>query len=123
MEFKDLDTFTCGYIECMLWEDCGPDTELGGLTFDDIAPATLEKIVADCSKFQRDNTEALNASGMCDYDYSRAGHDYWLTRQGHGAGFWDGDWLEPYATKLTEASKAFGNCDLYKSDDGQLCIG
>ena len=22
----------------------------------------------------------------------RIGHDFWLTRNGHGAGFWDGDW-------------------------------
>lgn len=23
-----------------------------------------------------------------------AGHDLWLTRNGHGAGFWDGDWRD-----------------------------
>jgi len=35
---------------------------------------------------------------------AQAGHDFWLTRNGHGAGFWDGDWPET-GDALTEASK------------------
>jgi hypothetical protein len=49
-----------------------------------------------------------------------AGHDFWLTRCGHGAGFWDGDWPEPQATILDEAAKRFGNVDLYVGDDGAI---
>lgn len=26
-------------------------------------------------------------------DVAQLGHDFWLTSQKHGAGFWDGDWL------------------------------
>ena len=47
--------------------------------------------------------------------YGRAGHDFWLTRNGHGAGFRDGDWPEPFAAKLTEAAKRAGERDLYVS--------
>jgi hypothetical protein len=47
------------------------------------------------------------------------GHDFWLTRNGTGAGFWDGDWFE--GEKLTEAAKAFGNFDLMVDhDDGTI---
>ena len=46
------------------------------------------------------------------------GHDFWLTRNGHGAGFWDGDWKNGYA--LTEAAKSFGGIDLYVGDDGKI---
>jgi hypothetical protein len=49
-----------------------------------------------------------------------AGHAFWLTRNGHGAGFWDGDWPEPHASALDEASKAFGSFDLYVGDDGMI---
>jgi hypothetical protein len=42
-----------------------------------------------------------------------AGHDFWLTRNGNGAGFWDGDWPEPSAIKLTKLSKDFGSFSLY----------
>lgn len=37
-----------------------------------------------------------------------------------GAGFWDGDWPEPYAAQLTNASRRFGNVDLYIGDDGLI---
>lgn len=45
---------------------------------------------------------------------------FWLTRCGHGCGFWDGDWSEPAATILTDAAHAFGNVDLYVGDDGKI---
>jgi hypothetical protein len=33
-------------------------------------------------------------------------HDFFLTRNGHGAGFWDGDYKN--GEKLTEIAKSFG---------------
>ncbi len=52
-----------------------------------------------------------------------AGLDFWLTRCGHGAGFWDGDWKEPHAAALDALSKQFGNVDLYVGDDGKIYAG
>ena len=52
------------------------------------------------------------------WDY--AAHDFILTRNGHGAGFWDGDWSEPIATKLTELCKKFGEINIYLSDENLL---
>jgi len=52
------------------------------------------------------------------WDY--AAHDFILTRNGHGAGFWDGGWHEPMATKLTELSKKFGEIYIYLSDENLL---
>ncbi|MCU9611740.1 hypothetical protein OEK97_27930, partial [Escherichia coli] len=49
-----------------------------------------------------------------------AGHDFWLTHNGHGAGFWDGDWPEPFATQLTNAANEFNEIDLYVGDDQQI---
>lgn len=43
----------------------------------------------------------------------RAGHDLWLTRNGHGVGFWDGDWPEPLAEILTDSAHRLGPVDLY----------
>jgi len=60
-------------------------------------------------------------SGECTVD-EKAGHDFWLTRNGHGAGFWDGDWQEPAGAELSKASKAFGEINLYVSDDGKLYL-
>lgn len=40
----------------------------------------------------------------------QAAHDFWLTRVGHGSGFWDREEIygEDEAKKLTEISKALG---------------
>lgn len=46
-------------------------------------------------------------------------HDFWLTRCGHGCGFWDGDYGH-IGDRLTEAAKKFGNVDLYVGDDGKI---
>jgi len=59
---------------------------------------------------------AADIAGECD----RAGHDFWLTRNGHGAGFWDGDWPDDAGGRLTEASKKYGEFNLYVGDDGLI---
>ncbi len=48
------------------------------------------------------------------------GHDFWLTRNGHGAGFWDGDY-GIYGDLLTEVCKNFGECNLF-AQDGEVGI-
>lgn len=129
----DLDTFTHAYIDTALWASRDEsDPETGGEPMDqnyvpeDIHPDTLSRMIEDCRRFQADHYEAFSAEGMClrcgpDYDESgHAGHDFWLTRNRHGAGFWDGDWHEDVADRLTEAARAFGEYDLYVGDDGMI---
>ena len=111
-----LDTFTSAYVECALWSSTGPDDEPLDATYDasDIAPETLASIQGDCRRFYEANREHFNVFSR------RAGHDFWLTRNGHGAGFWDGDWPEPAATILDNASQAFREIELYVGDDGLI---
>ena len=51
---------------------------------------------------------------------AQAGHDFWLTRNGHGAGFWDGDWSENYSKMFDEGSKAYGTFETSLGDDGLI---
>jgi len=44
----------------------------------------------------------------------RAGHDFWLTREGHGAGFWDRG-LGIAGDRLSDAATTFGGGDLWVS--------
>jgi hypothetical protein len=47
---------------------------------------------------------------------SVAGHDFQLTRNGHGAGFWDGGWK--HGDELTALAKTFGTCSVqFNVDD------
>lgn len=131
----DLEKFFAAYVQTALWSSNDNADESGGEPFDfnytesDIAPATLEAMKADCAKFLDcwgKLIEAAVATGdvKCGPDFDvdeRAGHDFWLTRNGHGAGFWDGDWPEPFADQLTYAAKTFGEFDLYLGDDGSIC--
>ncbi len=105
--------FLDAYIYCALWSSTDDD----GIYLDggnaDLPPETLDAMKADCKAFLDLADELL------DLEYSQAGHDFWLTRNGHGAGFWDGDWPE-HGDKLTEISKGFGEANLYIGDDGLI---
>lgn len=100
------------------------DTQYSAL---DLAPETRETMEEHCQRFQADNAEWLahdyrtedGAAYGCTIEES-AGHDFWLTRNGHGAGFWDGDWFEPAASIFTEAAHKFEEFTLYIGDDGQI---
>ncbi len=129
-----MDTFTRSYIETALWSSMDNSDDQGGEPLDanygteDIAPDTLAVMVADCADFQASFGEHFSG------EESQAGHDFWLTRNGHGAGFWDGDWTEPFPQPegallvqyrtvgdfLTAMSKPYGSFDLYVGDDGLI---
>jgi hypothetical protein len=110
-----LDQFTRSYMETALWaetDDTGRPLD-DQFSIDDFSDMTVARMVADCRSFQKSNFKLISR------DLSRAGHDFWLTRNGHGAGFWDGDWGK-VGDKLTKAAKKFGEFNLYVGDDGQI---
>lgn len=113
-----LDTFTDAYIECALWasiDDTGRplDDNYGP---EDISPETLERMVSDCEDFQKSNVEDLREVD----DIGRAGMDFWLTRERHGAGFWDGGYPADMGRRLTDNAHAYGEFTLYVGDDGLI---
>lgn len=115
-----MDPFTNAYIEAALWSSTDNSDEQGGeplddnYGLDDIAEETLASILDDCKAFQRDHAVDIGS------ELERAGHDFWLTRNGHGAGFWDGDWEDDIGQRLTDASDVYGSVDLYVGDDGLI---
>ncbi len=111
----DLDRFIQAYIEALYFTDTGDDEQPDSDT--ELSPETLLDIQADCRSFWRRAVHYVPASDM---NPERAGHDFWLTRNGHGAGFWDGDWPEPYAEILTKIAKAYDEMETYLGDDGLI---
>lgn len=112
-----LDSFTRAYIEAIFFTESG-DEITSDHSISDFSPCTMEKIISDCEKFQSENEipEYNNAQYS---DSEMAGHDFWLTRNHHGAGFWDRG-LGEVGQKLTEASYAFGEVFAYLGDDGKI---
>ncbi len=120
------DAFTDSYIATALWSSSDESTPDGGLpldqnyTYSDLSPETFAIMVSECARFQIANRELLDwAQLRDDCDASHQGHDFWLTRNGHGAGFWDGDYPVT-GDALTTASKLFKPVDLYIGDDGKI---
>lgn len=122
-----LDAFVSSYIETALWSS----TDSDGTPLDDskywdaeLAPETLKRFETDCAKFQAEADPILNS--ITEYHAASLlsrqpiAHDFWLTRNHHGAGFWDGDYPEPLGKQLTDLAHSFGECDLYVGDDGRI---
>jgi hypothetical protein len=121
----DIDEFKDAYIEAALWSSTDNSNEQGGDPLDDnydesdISSEMMKDIDEDCKDFVEANFAFIKD------DLKQAGHDFWLTRNGHGAGFWDGDWEFEIDGKnagkhLTEMSKPYGGVDIYVGDDGKL---
>jgi hypothetical protein len=114
----DLNQFLADYVRCALWSS----TDDNGIPLDrdyspeDFSDEAWEQMRSDCEAFYLAYESAVLTN------VSRAGHDLWLTRNRHGAGFWDGDWSEPYDKILTDAAHKMGECDLYVGDDEKIHI-
>ncbi len=122
-----LNEFILGYVTCAIWASIGDDEQPLDEKYnsDDLAPETRKAMETDCEKFIAENETALGdyaeiIGSHPEYTESeKAGHDFWLTRNGHGTGFWDRG-IGETGDKLTEASTGFGEVDLYVGDDGKL---
>ena len=110
-----LENILSGYLDAIEFTDCGPDDD--------------ERQNADWSKDGL--TEArLHVEQFLDVTPSKLlhdippaqiGHDLWLTRNGHGAGFWDKG-LGAQGDSLTAICEALGQVDSYVADDGFLYL-
>lgn len=130
----DLDDFVQAYMSAALWSSHGPEEDphacenlddLFGV--DDIAPETAQTMRRECEDFIQTNKQDLleYAEAMRNPEWSgeaRAGHDFWLTRNYHGVGFWDRG-LGALGDRLTKAAEACGERDLYPGDDGKVYQG
>jgi hypothetical protein len=111
------------YLGTALWSSNDESDESGGEPLDrnydisDISDEAKRKSRRDVVDFIRKARRLLT-----DVSPNMAGHDFWLTRNGHGAGFWDGDYPEPIGEKLTEISETFGEAWMYVGDDGEIYV-
>lgn len=52
--------------------------------------------------------------------WDQLAHDYILTRNHHGAGFWDGEWAEPAASMLTKLAHQKTEIEVYLNDNDEI---
>ena len=117
---SDRDDFIEQYIETALWSSTDEEgTPLDdNYRVDDFDYISLQDMERDAEDFYEANEHLLFDDGN---DAGHAGHNFWLTRNGHGAGFWDGDY-EQHGDELTRNSKVYGEVNLYVGDDGMVYV-
>lgn len=111
----ELDQFKQAYTTCLLWAEVDDNDEPLDYNYDEseFSPALQAQIDSDCNQFFTANYEMIKSN------ISNAGCDFWLTRNGHGAGFWDGDWPE-HGEQLTAACKEFKEVCIYIGEDNLI---
>ena len=127
MRTIDIDTMLDAYREAALWSsihyasDEWPGIE-DGTPFDqidaDLSDDAQDILRQDCNEF----AEMLEAFDLPEeLTDEQIGHDLWLTRNGHGAGFWDRG-LGELGDNLSDICRGLPERDLYLSDDGEIEI-
>ncbi len=125
----EIETMVEHYVTAALWSSTGDDgrdldDDYSG---DDIAPDTMAKIREDVSAFYQGNRPLLTAHTTPE----QAGHDFWLTRNGHGTGFWDRGYkgtggkrararFDAAMTRLSDDARVWGESTLAVGDDGKI---
>lgn len=139
LDTDERDTFTEGYVSCALWADvmiykhdddcpCHEASENGDAyeaemdhssdAFDesDLTPDALAALTSDAHDFYAANVADIRTSTL---GAERCGHDFWLTRNGHGAGFWDhghiSDEADAALSRLDKASRPYGEQSLVQN--------
>lgn len=116
-----LQRMTDAYITAMHWAS----TDFEGESLDNYPTSAEGKdnAASTCNAFLKAHGADLEiVMGLHpNYGYSEAGHDLFLTREGHGAGFWDRG-LGHYGDVFTKYCQSIGPADPYVGDDGYVYV-
>ena len=119
------------YVESLLWSSSviGLDEQPYNADEYHHSDALQESSYNDCVDFYQTNSEIIELyieqmveSGMSERDaFAQLGHDFALTRNHHGAGFWDRG-LGDLGINLTDIAQSYGSVDVYLGDDELIHI-
>lgn len=97
------------YMECALWSSSVMDAD-GQWTPADSEPTHPhfeDGFYTDLDDFLAD-PETAYLIGRLQLNAQQVGHDFWLTREGHGTGFWDRG-NGAMGDRLADKAKVYGN--------------
>ena len=131
MTTTSYSTTECGLIETLLWCSTDGDEPLDrNYSVSDVAASDIERLSAEFDAFEEaadavafavDMDTALEEFGPLRHDVDNVAYDYILTRNHHGAGFWDGDWSE-IGDELTKLAQKLPEIEPYVGDDGVVYL-
>lgn len=108
------------YLTTALWSSSDENGEPLDKQYDilDISERTIRQSAIDIRAFLV-LCEKQEIAWEQEGDLNKLMHDFWLTRNRYGAGFWDGDYLV-WGEKLTEIAHMFPEVGLYVGDDDKI---
>jgi hypothetical protein len=134
MTDADIGAMVQGYLECQLWaglDTSREDNSDNNPNYDenyDVADVSIEYVQHVTDELIDVVTQHplavrmyLNAREREGYDRNELfGHDFYLTREHHGAGFWDRG-LGDLGEYLTKVAQTYGSAEmLYPNANGEL---
>jgi len=138
-DIGNIDEMLPSYVDTALWAttydgmdpdiDIDEDSDLSfqtlGYTIENCSPEFLENSKKDLLGFMEmvvnDSEASKELSKIfyeeCGKDSGTFAHDFFLSREGHGAGFFDYN-----CNKLQKLAKTFGGVNIYASENGMLFV-
>lgn len=118
INIDELSELLKGYAACLLWvapeDEKGKNLDEYGII--DIDEDTLKKMKEEVEEFKEENEDLFLKVNMSD---EQIGHDFALTRNHHGTGFWDRGFGQD-GNILSERCDKWGEYNLYAGDDGKV---
>lgn len=113
-----MNKFTEHFLIAGLWatNDDNGDPLDDKYSIDDIDEESMKKADALCDKFRNEAGPLLD-----EIDDEQGGHDFFLTANRHGVGYWDRG-LGEVGEKLTEIAHKYGEIYFYVGDNGKIHI-
>jgi len=108
----DIEEITKHYLIAAIWAEGGLDDYVTS----DVDTASYHKAYDDCKAFVEKAHRWLG--GISD---EQIGHDILLTRNGHGAGFWNRGYSEEVGEKLSNIAKEMGEVYTFERD-GKIVV-
>jgi len=108
------------YFEAMLWSSNDQDDNPLDKNYsisdisDKLRESSKKDLLSFVEKCEKECSEELEEY-ISDKGREKFGHDFWLSRNGHGAGFFDDGF-----NKLQKLAKSFKEVDVYVTDDGEI---
>jgi len=107
------------YLETALWSSTDDEGEPldSKYSITDFSKKSIEKAEKELAEFFEMAREEVGTEAWDELEATQVAHDFWLTRNGHGAGFWDGDYEKSVGQKLTKLSEKFPERNVFAGDD------
>lgn len=108
---RNVDEILKHYLMAALWSTLHNDDEYLDhyYSIDDVSGEAKQKAKSDVEKFLAEAGPYIGDKASDE----QIGHDFLLTRNDHGAGFWDRGDLYLDGDRLTEIAKTFGEINFY----------